>query len=137
FVGWIGGVARSLAIAGQRNDPSKGFTRNVWLFSTLGMMSASVWVELLARPGALARAQTGLTALPHPLRAVRRRGQRMSRYAQITRIALRNGLGPSLGLGRRADDSVDGRAPFARRLRHALEDAGGMFVKMGQVISTR
>src|SRR5437764_1035116 len=97
-IGWVGGVALSLAIASQRKDMSEGFTRNVWLFSTLGVMSASVWIELLAKPGTLARAQTGLTSIPHPIKAVKRRGRRVSRYAQISRIAIRNGLGPSLGL---------------------------------------
>jgi ubiquinone biosynthesis protein len=137
LIGWVGGVALSLAIASQRKDMSEGFTRNVWLFSTLGVMSASVWIELLAKPGTLARAQTGLTSIPHPIEAVKRRGRRVSRYAQITRIAIRNGLGPSLGLGRHSEDGDARQVPFARRLRHALEECGGMFVKMGQVASTR
>jgi ubiquinone biosynthesis protein len=136
-IGWVGGVALSLAIASQRKDMSEGFTRNVWLFSTLGVMSASVWIELLAKPGTLTRAQTGLTSIPHPIKAVKRRGRRVSRYAQITRIAIRNGLGPSLGLGRHTEDGEARQVPFARRLRHSLEECGGMFVKMGQVASTR
>ena len=130
-------MALSLAIASQRDPVSQGFTRNVWLFSTLGVMSASVWIELLAKPGTLARAQTGLTSIPHPIKAVKRRGRRVSRYAQITRIAIRNGLGPSLGLGRHSEDGEARQVPFARRLRHSLEECGGMFVKMGQVASTR
>ena len=136
-LGWIGGVTLSLAIASQRDPVSQGFTRNVWLFSTLGVMSASVWIELLAKPGTLARAQTGLTSIPHPIRAVKQRGRRVSRYAQITRIAIRNGLGPLLGLGRHSEDGQARQVPFARRLRHSLEECGGMFVKMGQVASTR
>ena len=137
IVGWIAGVALSLAIASQRKDMSEGFVRNVWLFSTLGVMSASVWIELLAKPGTLARAQTGLTSIPHPVKALKRRGRRVSRYAQITRIAIRNGLGPSLGLGRHTEDGQARQVPFARRLRHSLEECGGMFVKLGQVASTR
>ncbi len=136
-IGWIAGVALSLAIASQRKEPDTGFTRNVWLFSTLGVMSASVWIELLAKPGTLARAQHGLTSIPHPIQAVKRRGRRVSRYAQITRIAIRNGLGPTLGLGRHSEDGEARQVPFARRLRHSLEQCGGMFVKMGQVASTR
>jgi ubiquinone biosynthesis protein len=136
-IGWVGGVALSLAIASQRKDISEGFTRNVWLFSTLGVMSASVWIELLAKPGTLTRAQSGLTSIPHPITAVKRRGRRVSRYAQITRIAIRNGLGPSLGLGRHIEDGEARQVPFARRLRHSLEQCGGMFVKAGQVASTR
>src|SRR2546423_7020617 len=89
-IGWVGGVALSLAIASQRKDVSEGFTRNVWLFSTLGVMSASVWIELLAKPGTLARAQTGLTSIPHPIKAAKRRGRRGSPDAPITRIANRN-----------------------------------------------
>jgi ubiquinone biosynthesis protein len=137
ILGWGGGVALSFAIASDRPDPAKGFTRNIFLFSALGVMSMSVWLELLARPGTLARAQSGFTSIPRPLRALRRRGQRVSRYGQITRIAMRNGLGPSIGLGRYDEEAVDGKVPLARRLRHALEEGGGMFVKMGQVLSTR
>jgi ubiquinone biosynthesis protein len=102
-------------------------------------MSGSVWIELLAKPGALARAQTGLASVPRPVRALRRRGQRVNRYVQITRIVVRNGFGPSLGLaGPSTDtDGADRRAPLPVRLRRTLEESGGIFVKLGQVLSTR
>jgi hypothetical protein len=58
------------------------------VFATVFTMSASVWVELLAKPGALARAQRGLVSVPRPLRALRRSSRRLSRYAQITGIAV-------------------------------------------------
>jgi ubiquinone biosynthesis protein len=132
--GWVTGSAISLAIAGQRSNPNSGFVRNVILFCAFGSMASSVWIEFLARPGALARAQSGLSRIPRPFKSLRRRGQRMQRYAQITGIAARRGLGPALGMGRAARDE---RIPVARRLRLALEDAGGMFVKLGQVLSTR
>ena len=67
---------------------------------------------------------------------MRLRTRRVRRYAEITRIAARNGLGPSLGLGRR-DESGTKRPPTVRRLRLALEECGGMFVKLGQILSTR
>ena len=137
LAGWIAGTAVSLIIA--EGDPaSPGFTRNVWLFAIIFTMSSAVWVELLARPGTLARAQTGITSLPRPLRALRRRSQRVGRYAQITRIAARHGFGPLLGIERHRDmDFTDGAAPLPRRLRRALEECGGMFVKLGQLLSTR
>src|SRR5437762_14212634 len=50
-IGWVGGVAMSLAIASQRRDMSDGFSRDVWLFSTLGVVSASVCMQLLTQPG--------------------------------------------------------------------------------------
>jgi ubiquinone biosynthesis protein len=135
--GWLAALALSLAIAsGDTGAP--GFTRNLWVFAAVFTMSASVWVELLAKPGALARAQSGLVSVPRPLRAVRRSSRRLSRYAQITGIAVKHGFGPLLGLGQPAGDDVAQPAtPAARRLRQALEECGGMVVKLGQVLSTR
>jgi predicted unusual protein kinase regulating ubiquinone biosynthesis (AarF/ABC1/UbiB family) len=76
--GRLAALALSLAIAsGDTGAP--GFTRNLWVFAAVFTMSASVWVELLAKPA----------------------------------------------------------APAARRRRLALEECGGMFVKLGQVLSTR
>jgi ubiquinone biosynthesis protein len=138
MAGWLAALALSLAIAaGDTGAP--GFTRNLWVFAAVFTMSASVWVELLAKPGALARAQRGLVSIPRPLRAIRRSSRRLSRYAQITGIAVRYGFGPLLGLGQPVADDVAAppAAPAARRLRQALEECGGMFVKLGQVLSTR
>jgi len=141
-VGWLTGVGLSSLIASSLRNPNAGFTRNVWVFSAVFTMSATVWAELLGRPGALARAQTELTRLPRPIRALRRRGHRVARYAQITRIAVRYGLEPFLGLARTHRATADapaGRArlPLPVRLRLALEECGGIFVKLGQVLSTR
>jgi len=141
LVGWIAGVALSTLIARSQPDPQAGFTRNVWVFSTIFAMSATAWVELLARPGALARAQSGFSRLPRPIRAARRRARRIARYAQISRIAVRHGLGPALGLSHSRPepqgDAAGSTAPTAVRLRLALEEGGGIFVKLGQVLSTR
>ena len=135
--GWVIGVVVALWIASDTHPASDGFSRNLFLFSLLGTMAAAVWLEFLARPGVLVRAQTGLQSVPHPVRSLRRRGRRVQRYAEITRIAVRNGLGPSLGLGRKEDVEAAGARPPVRRLRLALEECGGMFVKLGQVLSTR
>jgi ubiquinone biosynthesis protein len=136
-IGWLAGATLSLVIA--HSEGRAGFTRNLWLFSTFFAMSTTAWIELLAKPGALARARTGLASVPRPLRSARLASQRLGRYAQITRIAVRYGFGSTLGLG---DGEVDeqgvaGKAPVAVRLRRALEECGGMFVKLGQVLSTR
>jgi len=136
--GFVVGLAISLLIANERHNSSEGFARNLFLFALFGAMAAAVWIEFLARPGIIARAQTGLASVPHPLRSIHRRGRRMARYAEITRIAVRNGLGPSLGLGRNGDPSENGsRSSTVRRLRLSLEQCGGMFVKLGQIASTR
>jgi ubiquinone biosynthesis protein len=136
-IGWLVGVGVALLVASNTQPATDEFARNLFLFSLFGAMAAGVWIEFLARPGIMARAQTGLQSVPHPMRSARRRGRRVQRYAEITRIAVRNGLGPSLGLGRRDEIEGAGSRPPVRRLRLALEECGGMFVKLGQVLSTR
>jgi ubiquinone biosynthesis protein len=134
--GFLLGVVVSVLIANERSNASEGFARNLFLFTLFGAMAAGVWIEFLARPGTLARAQTGLQSVPHPVKSLQRRTRRVRRYAEISRIAVRHGLGPALGLGAR--DDLDGaRPPTVRRLRLALEECGGIFVKLGQVLSTR
>jgi ubiquinone biosynthesis protein len=69
------------------------------------------------------------------LRSIRRRGARARRYSQVTRIAVKHGIGQYL-VGRRSADGTR-HAVLARSLCRALEDAGVTFVKLGQVLSTR
>ncbi|MET0895049.1 MAG: AarF/UbiB family protein [Acidimicrobiia bacterium] len=138
LIGWLVGLLVALAVAGDHPDATENFARNLFLFALFGAMAAAVWLEFLARPGMIARAQTGMQSVPHPLRSVRLRGRQVRRSAEITRIAMRTGLAPSLGLGRSARTGDGGvRPPTVRRLRLALEECGGMFVKLGQVLSTR
>jgi ubiquinone biosynthesis protein len=79
--------------------------------------------------------------VPQPVDVVlgaRRALARSRRYSQISRIAVRHGLGPYLrGRGRRGEDEAGGRAALARSLRQALEEGGVTFVKLGQLMSTR
>jgi len=79
--------------------------------------------------------------VPQPMEAVlgaRRALARSRRYSQISRIAVRHGLGPYLrGRGRRGEDAAGGRAALALSLRQALEEGGVTFVKLGQLMSTR
>ena len=85
--GWIVGVTVALLIAADNTPASENFARNLFLFSLFGAMAAGVWIEFLARPGMIARAQTGLQSVPHPMRSMRRRSRQVRRYAEITRIA--------------------------------------------------
>lgn len=71
-----------------------------------------------------------------PLRALRRRLGIATRMVQVSRVATRHGLAPLLGLRRQAT-SPRSPAELARRTREALEDAGGTFVKLGQLLATR
>jgi ubiquinone biosynthesis protein len=79
--------------------------------------------------------------LPQPVDVVlgvRRSLARSRRYAQISRIAVRHGLGPYLhGRPLRGGDPAGGRAALASSLRQALEEGGVTFTKLGQLLSTR
>ena len=104
-------------------------------------MAIVALLELLARRGPVARVQGRLARarVPHPLRAVRNRLARARRYLQVTRIVARHGLASYLGRNPAVGDA-DGRVaprPLARSLRLALEESGGVFIKLGQVLSTR
>ena len=97
------------------------------LAAVVAMMLVMVLAELLARPS---RRDLVPSGMPHPWRALRRIAQNTRRSAQLTKIAARHGLAsPAVG---RADPGQ-----LARRLRPALEEAGPIFVKLGQVLSTR
>jgi ubiquinone biosynthesis protein len=116
-----------------------------------GGTAAPLWLLILAGAAALVVAMVFLVvaealvpsgSVPGPLelrRALRGRAARTRRYSQITRIAVRHGLGPYLWgrRGRAELDTPDGRERLARALRLALEEAGVTFVKLGQMLSTR
>src|SRR5215472_7756465 len=80
-------------------------------------------------------------AIPGPVEVIRgtpRAIARWRRYAQITRIAVRHGLGPYLrGRRPRDGDPAAGRAALALSLRRALEEGGVTFTKLGPLLSTR
>jgi ubiquinone biosynthesis protein len=71
------------------------------------------------------------------IRGVRSAVARSRRYWQISRIAVRYGLGPYLRGRRRREDAPGGRAALASSLRQALEEGGVTFTKLGQLLSTR
>ena len=79
--------------------------------------------------------------VPGPVEVIRgtpRAFARWRRYAQISRIAVRHGLGPYLrGRRPRTGDAAGGRAALALSLRRALEEGGVTFTKLGQLLSTR
>jgi ubiquinone biosynthesis protein len=115
-----------------------------------GGVATPVWFLILTGAGALVVAMVFLVvaealvpsgSLPGPLewrRALRGRIARARRYSQISRIAIRHGLGPYLRGRRRAElEGPEGRQRLARSLRLALEEGGVTFVKLGQVLSTR
>jgi ubiquinone biosynthesis protein len=136
FAGLVLGWIAAWSIHGQRRGPQTLSWPVVLFGALIATMLIAVLLDLLARPGRLAAVESRLRAspVPHPIRSLRQRAGRTRRYLQVTRIAARHGLSSYLG-GRRP--GAEGSRPLARNLRAALDEAGGMFVKLGQVLSTR
>ena len=132
MLGWIA----AWSINGQRHGPQKLPWPAVLVGALVATMLIAVLLDLLARPGRPAAAGGRLRAgpVPHPIRSLRQHAARTRRYLQVTRIAARHGLSSYLG-GRRPGAGEP--RPLARNLRAALDEAGGMFIKLGQVLSTR
>lgn len=65
-------------------------------------------------------------------------GARRRRYAELVRIMRRNGLWPWRDLDfTTRPETAELRRRQAEGLRRALEESGGAFIKMGQLLSTR
>ncbi len=134
FFGWIIGVL----IAGISVEPHAS-TGEILLrvipYSVLATMAVAIALDFIAKPGAkdpyerLGR----LPQVPHPIRRVQRTAAPPLRFRQVLSIARQDGL-----LHRRFASSAGIADPeFGPRLRSTLEDCGGMFIKLGQVASTR
>jgi ubiquinone biosynthesis protein len=100
--------------------------------SLIGTMGAIVVLELLfiSKPSAPG------VRLIRPWRAMGRWAGMWKRGFSVLRIVTRHGLAPLLGL-RRGDVSTRKPSEVSRRIRLSLEEAGGMFVKLGQLMVTR
>jgi ubiquinone biosynthesis protein len=126
-VGWTAGVLAAGALTGWRWSSAQMVVAAL-AFGTLSTMLVALTLDLLAPAGALTRERPGgTTTLRNPVSQVSRQVRVLRRYRSVLNVARRNGL----GISRLRDHS------FPERLRKTLEDAGGMFVKLGQVASTR
>src|SRR5215472_9648139 len=138
--GWFGlilGIITVWAVTGRRAHGPRDLQWLPVLFAALiATMLIAVLMELLAKPGRFAAMEDRLrnSPIPHPWRALLQRFSRTRRYVTVSRIAARHGL--SAYLSGRRPARADTR-PIARNVRQSLEEAGGMFVKVGQVLSTR
>lgn len=129
--GWLAAVVVATSLVGGDLDhPS--FARFYFLLMVLFIMLATVVHDVWIKPGT---AGVPTLSIPHPIRMIKRRYRLTRRLAEITRIAAHHGLGGFLGLRRR--HGGEQQAALATRVRHALEDAGGMFVKLGQLAAGR
>ncbi|MDR2998185.1 MAG: AarF/ABC1/UbiB kinase family protein [Microbacterium sp.] len=126
--GVVGVTVTGLTVGDQvtGSDRNLGF---IALFIGVGLFAATVTLVIIEF--ALPAQRTTAASM---IRAFGRWRRRTARYAQVSRIAMRHGLGAHLGGARRHERHGE---DLPRRLRLALDDAGGAFVKLGQVLSTR
>jgi ubiquinone biosynthesis protein len=118
------------------NPRRKLFDVDFVVISLLSTLVLVVLLGLVGRPESRDRAAP--LGRPHPLRAIRRRWSRIRRYDQILLLGARYLL--SARARRRAvrpDGAVGVTPTGGMDLADVLQMAGGMFVKFGQVLSTR
>ena len=106
-------------------------------FAVLGTLATIALLHFLVRPATRGQLQQSLGSIPHAARAVRRQVARGRRYASIISAVRRHQL-----LSRRnREPTIEHAQERERRLgvqlTRVLQEAGGVFVKLGQVLSSR
>ena len=132
------GSAMSSAVTGGARG-SLNFVTYI-TFAVLGTLAAIALLDFVVRPAAVDRFQRRLGPIPHPIRAARRRVVRGRRYTSIVLIIRRHGLVSALarrGRAAPAEHAAARERHLGKQLSQALQEAGGMFIKLGQVLSTR
>jgi ubiquinone biosynthesis protein len=138
-VGWV----TALVIAAAMFDWDWDASSLIWVTIVLAIpltMALMVGLDLYARPGTLARGdRAGLVQAPRPINGIKAKVAPFGRYRELLEILRRHHL---IGKVRgEADEPVEDDAeplpPAAVRLREALEEAGGVYVKLGQIAATR
>ncbi len=133
-VGWIAAALLALGLSGW----DRGADGLVTLTLAIGVpvtMATAVTLDLLSRPGSLALGErAGLFVTPRPIRALRRRLVVVRRYHELARLLRREGFAPYLPIAGPVDMAG---APVGVRLRRVLEEAGGVYIKLGQIAATR
>ncbi len=132
--GWGIGAALAGALSGW-DWGADGFFLQMAAIGIPATMGFAVALDLLAIPGSLAGAgQAGLLVTPRPFGDIRRRVDVARRYRELLGLIRRHGFGPLLGAGGKAQKESE---PVETRLRRLLEEAGGVYVKVGQIAATR
>ena len=127
LVGIVGSGALVHSIYEDVTDIPTLAALGAWALTTTFAALILVVVELLARPEGRRQRRRGL---PHPVRGARELMERGVRYVQVGQIAVRQGL---LRRGGQGDEL--GGSRLGRSLRVTFEQAGGLFVKLGQAMA--
>lgn len=130
LLGCGAGIAGAYAASPRHNEGIRDLL--ALLFGVLGTMVLIVVLEALRSPRSRGRRRRGRSLL-HPIRWVRRKFAPVGRTLEVLRFARRRGLARFQFMSA----SAVATGEFGHRLRLTLEDCGGMFVKFGQIASTR
>jgi ubiquinone biosynthesis protein len=131
LVGTLIGAIGAEAVVRGTHDPTVAYALTA-LFGVLATMVLMIIPEAVGRSRAEGRRRPRRPWL-HPLRWVRATLAPLGRSWEVLRTARRNGLARPQFL----TASGITTAEFGQRLRLTLEEVGGMFVKFGQIASTR
>ncbi len=130
-VAGVAGLALGVATAGELTNWDWSSLDMVLVALSLGIMftmAFAIAIDLAAPVGTLAQGDAaGLVTVRNPIQAAQTRIGPFRRYRELLSIARREGV-----IGR---NIKHGELPTG--VRRTLESAGGIFVKLGQVASTR
>jgi ubiquinone biosynthesis protein len=127
IIGWTMG----LIIAGHVTSWDWAAVRMVSLTIVFGSLFTMLWalaLDFIAVQGTLAKGDAaGLVTVSNPVARMRATAAPARRYREVVRIARANGV-----IGQHVDT-----LSLPEGARRTIEQAGGIFVKLGQVASTR
>jgi ubiquinone biosynthesis protein len=130
-VSGVAGWTAAVVVAGLVTDWEGRTFAMVAIAVVLGTLFAMVFavlLDLVAPIGSLARGEAaGLVTITNPVAGARAKIDPFRRYREVIGIARRNGVAVRSG----------SRQSLPAGVRRTLEEAGGIFVKLGQVASTR
>lgn len=116
-----------IAVGNLRDLPPRA-AFGAYALVTVFAMFGIVVIELIARPGVRWR----IRGIPRPIQGTRRLSGRAVRYVKVSTIAIRQGLVHPGG----HDVEVRG-SRLGRSLSATFEEAGGLFVKLGQAMAAQ
>jgi ubiquinone biosynthesis protein len=118
-------------------DPSQPFTttESLEIFGTAALLQIPITMGLVVGFQLLSnrpRRKRKLRPL-NPIAAIGRRFSIARRGVEVATVSSRHGLGAVAGRARNTDDP----GQLARQMREAIEELGGVYVKLGQLLATR
>lgn len=102
----------------------------------IGLISTMVIIitfEAFASP----KRKSVRSKVSNPISLIQQKAAGVRRSTQIARIANSHGLSSGFGLAMGRTMSAEEASEYGVRLREALEEVGGVFVKLGQLLATR